>query len=103
MTRDEAIEVELKHLTNFGMDRVRKRELATANIDTLIELGLLKVDTPLPKLKIQSMGSQLLFSSYKGGQLHVTPIVNQVGDTISLQLHQVQSLIKFLNEWIAND
>ncbi len=47
MTRDEAIEIELKHLKKMGMDPVSKRDLAEANIDALIELGLLKVDEPV--------------------------------------------------------
>lgn len=52
MTRDEAIEIEerkiksyTQNLTDTGMYRV-----AAANIDALIELGLLKVDEPVKRV-----------------------------------------------------
>lgn len=49
MTRDEAITIEVKQLRLRGIDINLSNKLASANIDALIELGLLKVDKPEPK------------------------------------------------------
>lgn len=44
MTRDEAIKIELDKLAKLPANQSFIDDLAVANIDALIELGLLKVD-----------------------------------------------------------
>lgn len=58
MTRDEAIEIEKKKLERYKADIVDIVDIdiyrvAAANIDALIELGLLKVDEPAKTIKIR--------------------------------------------------
>jgi hypothetical protein len=53
MTRDEAIEIEkskLKKVRHLSTNYVN--DMAEANIDALIELGLLKVDEPKKKVYV---------------------------------------------------
>ncbi len=50
MTRDEAVEIEKKNLDRLPAANNLIEQLAAANIDALIELGLLKVDEPIKKL-----------------------------------------------------
>lgn len=52
MTRDEAIEIEIKNYSKYDL-HAHKHDLAKANVDNLIELGLLKVDEPKGKLIYQ--------------------------------------------------
>jgi len=55
MTRDEAIEIEKKKLTKYGFV-ADAHTIAAANIDALIELGLLKVDKELdPHVKLEQI------------------------------------------------
>lgn len=48
MTRDEAIEIEKRKLSKMGFHNGNEN-VAAANIDALIELGLLNVDEPKAK------------------------------------------------------
>ena len=58
MTRDEAIEIEKRVLLEHGCGPDFVARIGPANIDALIELGLLKVDEPINKC-IEMLASEL--------------------------------------------
>ncbi len=80
MTRDEAIEIEKKKLTAIPHDREWVDKIAAANIDALIELGLLKVDDK-PKTPYQKLDDLIKRKNCYGDHMtaNIFSLVDQAG------------------------
>ncbi len=75
MTRDEAIEIETKQLRRHMNSHMDVGLIAAANIDTLVELGLLKVEKP--ESPVDMLVNQLMYAyKWQGGQRCVNELAN---------------------------
>ena len=81
MTRDEAIEIERKKLQKYADKDARIGLVATANIDALIELGLLKVDEPKKKTVFQKLDDLIASKNHYGKHMtaNIFSLVDQAG------------------------
>jgi hypothetical protein len=61
------------------------------------------VDEPKrPNVTFGDGHSKLIFDD-NHHNIHLTPIVDKIGDTISLHGAQVRTLIQYLQEWLERD